>query len=170
MAPALLGSVRGVRVLRSRTAGGPWFVASGEALLPADSGQFRDAMATSDAALWYALEIVRADGDLIRSLPIRVTGTYASRLAWLEPIPMPRPGGSVTIRYDLAREAARARLEIFDVRGRRLRVLQSGRASAGSHAVVWDGAGELSRGIYVVRLQADGLAASRKLAIPRRGP
>lgn len=64
-----------------------------------------------------------------------------------------------TIAFELARPG-HVRLEIFDVRGRRLRGLVNAPLPAGSHRVVWDGrlqhgAGAAS-GTYWVRLDLDG--------------
>ena len=52
--------------------------------------------------------------------------------------------------------AARARIDVFDVRGRRVRQLVNAATAAGTHRVTWDGADDAGRplgaGIYFVRL------------------
>jgi len=63
----------------------------------------------------------------------------------------------------------RARLAVFDVRGRRLCVLADGPLTAGEHAFTWDGTDDSGRqvaaGVYFARLEAGELAQSRKLVL-----
>jgi hypothetical protein len=85
--------------------------------------------------------------------------------------PRPNPArASSTIRYALPREAL-ARLELFDTSGRRVRVMQDGVASAGTHVVSFplaDAAGRpLPSGLYLVRLESAGLAMTRRVAVVR---
>jgi hypothetical protein len=63
-------------------------------------------------------------------------------------------------------------LEIFDVRGRRVRTLAEGEGlGAGLHARSWDGRDEegraLAAGVYFARLRGGGRIMSRKLALLR---
>ncbi len=63
-------------------------------------------------------------------------------------------------------------LEIFDVRGRRVRSLAAGKAlGAGLHTRRWDGRDEqgqaLAAGVYFARLRGGGRSISRKLALLR---
>jgi hypothetical protein len=66
---------------------------------------------------------------------------------------------STRISYGLA-AAADVRIEIFDVAGRRLRALRSGREEAGTHSLEWDGRGDdgrmLTGGVFLCRLVAAG--------------
>ena len=79
------------------------------------------------------------------------------------PSPNPTRAGA-DIRYALPR-AADIRLGVYDVAGRRVRVLESGRQAAGAHVVRWDGrnaAGvETSSGLYFVKLDAEGRDLTR---------
>ena len=72
-----------------------------------------------------------------------------------------------TIAFDLPR-AGRARLQIFDVRGRRLRGLVDSVLPAGAHRIVWDGMLESGRpaasGTYIYRLDLDGRPAGARTA------
>jgi len=54
------------------------------------------------------------------------------------------------------------RLEVFDVRGRRVETLVSGIRPAGRHEVEWQPRGARD-GVYFVRLDAGGSIATRKL-------
>lgn len=67
--------------------------------------------------------------------------------------PNPSPAG-VRVRYSLP-ERTRVRIELFDVRGRRVSVLADGEQAAGSRTLkVRNGQRALSPGVYFVRLQA----------------
>ncbi len=78
----------------------------------------------------------------------------------------PNPFGERTqIEYGLSRPGD-VRLEIFDVEGRRIAVLDAGRRDAGPHRVEWTTRGAAS-GLYFCRLRVDGEARSRKLILIR---
>lgn len=74
------------------------------------------------------------------------------------------------ISFELG-ERSRAKLEIFDVRGRKVRDLFDADFSAGRHYVTWDGAGNtgegLASGVYFYKLSVGGLSQTRKLTLPR---
>ncbi|HSQ59504.1 MAG TPA: FlgD immunoglobulin-like domain containing protein, partial [Acidobacteriota bacterium] len=67
--------------------------------------------------------------------------------------------------------AATVRLRVFDVRGRLVRVLADGAYPAGLSLVAWDGRDGTGRdaatGTYFYRLEAEGVAESRKLTLLR---
>ncbi len=60
-----------------------------------------------------------------------------------------------------------ARLEVYDVAGRRIRVLRDGRSPAGRNAESWDGrdgSGHFAAsGLYFVRLEANGATATERI-------
>ncbi|MEL6611757.1 MAG: T9SS type A sorting domain-containing protein, partial [Bacteroidota bacterium] len=70
-----------------------------------------------------------------------------------------------TLRYGLP-EAGTARVVLYDLAGRRLRVLAEGDHAAGWHEVTLD-ASDLSSGVYVVRLDVDGVRVSHRLTLVR---
>jgi len=78
--------------------------------------------------------------------------------------------GDVRIRYRLPWAGA-AELAVFDVRGRRLRVLAAGPREAGEHRAVWDGRDDAGRrlpaGVYLCRVTAGGASAARKVVLLR---
>ncbi len=81
--------------------------------------------------------------------------------------PTPNPVRNRTeVRFSLPHAAA-VSLAVFDVSGRRLRTLVAGLTLAGSHTASWDGRdGEgrlLPSALYLIRLEADGLALTRKV-------
>lgn len=75
---------------------------------------------------------------------------------------------STTIEYSLA-NAARVRIEIFDVGGRRIRTLVDAGKPAGPHRAVWDGRNErgvaVSSGIYFYRFRTDSFVSVKKMVL-----
>jgi len=75
---------------------------------------------------------------------------------------------TTTIAYDLP-SAAYVTLDIFDVKGRRIRTLQAGDQSAGRRAVVWDGRNDtgepVATGVYFYRLSAGSFTTVRKMVV-----
>ena len=65
----------------------------------------------------------------------------------------------------------RVRLEIFDIRGSRIRTLADGRFAAGRHTVTWNGLNDagvgVSSGVYLYRLVSGKKTLTRKLVILR---
>lgn len=60
-------------------------------------------------------------------------------------------------------------LSVFDLLGRRVRILTEGPRPAGQHTVVWDGTDEKGRaagaGMYVYRLRSTGFVQTRKMVL-----
>ncbi len=75
---------------------------------------------------------------------------------------------STTISFVLS-ERGLATVEIFDILGRQVRTLVTGRFPAGTHAVEWDGRnGEgnaVASGVYFYRLTVNGERATRKMML-----
>ena len=90
-----------------------------------------------------------------RTLALRAVGPVPFRTTLQLAVDLPRAG--------------RVQLEVFDVRGRRVRTLLERDAGAGTHSVQWDGRDERGRelgaGIYFVRMQSGG--AERSLRVVR---
>ena len=96
------------------------------------------------------------------------TGSQAPasvRLLPCRPNPF-RGAGGATMVFRLA-AAGRASLGIYDVSGRRVRLLVDGVLTAGRHAATWDGRDDRGRGapsgVYFYRLVAGGRAETRRL-------
>lgn len=75
---------------------------------------------------------------------------------------------STMVRFVVARDGP-VNLTVFDVAGRPVRVLAEGFHAAGEYRVTWDGArrggGRLTPGVYLLRFEMDGLAASEKVVM-----
>jgi hypothetical protein len=78
----------------------------------------------------------------------------------------PWTGGEERVVLTMPR-GGRARVEVFDIGGRRVRVLASGWQSGGEHSLDWDGrdqaGGLVSRGIYFVMARAEGRQVTQRL-------
>jgi hypothetical protein len=77
---------------------------------------------------------------------------------------------STALSFTLA-APAEVRLELFDVHGRLVRVLEKGWRGVGRHALAWDGTDGHGRavvsGSYFCRLQAAGVTETRRLILVR---
>ncbi|MCD4829204.1 MAG: T9SS type A sorting domain-containing protein [Candidatus Cloacimonetes bacterium] len=110
----------------------------------------------SGSAYLFEYSDVAIDEDTIPGIP---AGT-ALQAAFPNPF-----NPSTTVAYSLAEEAT-VRLSVYNLRGRRVQVLDKGLRSAGEHRVVWDGLdsqGEpASSGVYLFRLETGGEVYLRK--------
>ena len=84
----------------------------------------------------------------------------------------PNPLGTAGTQLSFSlEEAAEVTAEVFDVQGRRVRLLGAGTQGAGRHALAWDGLDEAGRsvapGLYVVRLTAGAERATQRVAVIR---
>lgn len=94
-----------------------------------------------------------------------------SGLAFALEHPLPHPiSASSTIRFSLP-TAADADLRVYDLAGRRVKTILSGRMQAGRHAVEWDGMNDRGRkvasGVYFFRLRAGQRETTRKVIVLR---
>ena len=100
-----------------------------------------------------------AVNDGLRPLVTRLYAPAPNPLRW-----------ATSIRFDLA-DAADARLEVFDLSGRRVATLASGPHEAGVYRVRWDGregGGTVGAGLYFVRLSGTGMPVrTARLAVMR---
>lgn len=91
------------------------------------------------------------------------TTPVATRLTSVRPAPF---RDRALLSFDLA-AAGEARLEIFDLRGARVRTLAEGRREAGRHDLEWRGEDDSGRrlppGMYLVRLQAGAFTGQQKV-------
>ncbi|MFH1866170.1 MAG: FlgD immunoglobulin-like domain containing protein, partial [Candidatus Eisenbacteria bacterium] len=75
---------------------------------------------------------------------------------------------STTIHFRLLADEV-VRLEVYGIRGQRVRTLVSGRRGAGLHSVVWDGTDDagtrVASGIYFYQLTVGSERLGRKMSI-----
>lgn len=83
---------------------------------------------------------------------------------------LPNPfNPTTTIRFDVTEGGAEVSLEVYDVRGRRIRTLVDGFVNEGEKSVVWNGTDHrgnpVSTGMYFYRLRAPGFDETRKMML-----
>lgn len=81
--------------------------------------------------------------------------------------PSPSPFTASTVISFTVPEPAELRIEVFDIKGRRVKTLVSGPAEPGLQSAVWDGTDEagavVSPGAYFYRLKSGDVSISRKV-------
>jgi hypothetical protein len=127
---------------------------------PVPAGQVRDFFLLSKG-------VYTAAATAFGSRPVAGGATTPVAFALLQNRPNPFTGGTV-IDLELPR-AERVRLEVFDLAGRRVRVLAEGTYNAGRWSAEWDrrdAAGSPVRpGVYLYRLRAGEFHAERKMVL-----
>jgi len=103
-------------------------------------------------------EINVADSDeVIVPIVTKLSGNY------------PNPfNPSTTIRFDM-NKAGRVVIDIFNIKGQKVRELVSGVWQAGQHSVVWNGTDNngraVSSGVYFYRMQTEGYSGVKKMLL-----
>jgi len=101
----------------------------------------------------------------VTAVPGDTPRPIATSLVGIQPNPF---NPQTSIVYDLAAMGT-VRLEIYDLRGTRVRTLVAEEQPAGRHAAIWDGRDDqghmIASGTYMARLAAGGTAHMRKLAL-----
>ena len=125
---------------------------------------FEDRAVTPGRRLGYRLR-AGATGSLIEGslVWLEVPEGYLLGLEGFDPNPA---SGTAAVSFTLPREAP-ARLEVFDVFGRRLVSRPVGLLGAGRHTVRLDGRESLSPGVYLLRLTQGGEARLSRGAVFR---
>ena len=123
------------------------------------------------AAKTVEVRVYNKDGDMlgvIESKAVELLSTVAqqayepSAFTLLQNYPNPF-NPSTTIEYSL-QQPQDVNLAIYDVNGRKVATLASGRKTAGNHKVVWN-ATQQAAGVYWLKLEADGRSASLKMLL-----
>ncbi len=142
------------------------------ALLPVREDRlytYLDPSAEPGRVYFYRLEDVDASGRKTLHEPLRVSVTLPQRFV-LHPN-YPNPFNPLTrLRLEIPR-AERVRVEIFDVRGRRVRVLEDRTLEPGYHELLWDGRDEagtdMPSGVYYCRAVYGREVSVRKMLLLR---
>lgn len=119
--------------------------------LQRDAVEFVDTGVRPGETVEYNLDVVGNGELLTASAPVRVhMPALALAVTSISPNPF---RGSARIAFDIP-AADRVTVEIFDVRGRRVRTLANQFMTAGSHEILWGthGDGPLPSGVYFLRL------------------
>ncbi|MBB6482633.1 FlgD immunoglobulin-like domain containing protein, partial [Spirochaeta isovalerica] len=80
----------------------------------------------------------------------------------------PENGETTNLHYELA-EAGMVTIQVFDISGAMVDVLQRGRQEAGEYSTAWDGHNSggriVARGVYFIRIVAPGIDETRKVMV-----
>jgi hypothetical protein len=124
---------------------------------------------------WYGL-VVFNQNDAGGAYRIQVLDAAAVGVAEAPPVAFalrasPNPAaGPCQVRYGLPRSGP-SEVAVYDIQGRRVRLLVEGERPAGDHATIWDGRDDAGRpvgdGLYLVRLRAGGEERRIKLVRAR---
>jgi hypothetical protein len=125
--------------------------------------------AAGTAGLYLQNASVWVDDFVVASCANTVTDTATPQAATLDVSVFPNPfNPSTTISMSLG-QAGRAHAALYDVAGRRVRVLADGDFAAGTHALRWDGTdGEgrsMASGIYYLNVRTAGTARMERLVL-----
>jgi hypothetical protein len=159
--------LRGYRVYRSDPADEARGVpVHGEGILPPTARSLADNTVSASTRYRYTLVVIGEDGVEATSLS-RTVLTPAARLELDQNVPNPfNPRTRISF---VLPEAARVRLEVFDVEGRWVATLIDGRMPAGRHEVFWQGVDRngttVATGTYFYRLTAGKRSLSRKMLL-----
>ena len=127
-------------------------------------GAFAPADSEGRGATWLAGWTALDAGGYLSGQAVSVGGGPEAGALGLAVGPNPTRGGA-TARVTLA-QAGPARLALYDVLGREVAVVAEGAFAAGTTLVTVD-AGSLPAGAYVLRLTAEGAAATTRLSVVR---
>lgn len=108
---------------------------------------------------WFSPDLegmVHCDGESVEAWDSR--RSFGIRGCWPNPF-----NPSATIRFETV-EPVDTRLEVFDIAGREVAVLQQGPLAPGAHEIVFDGSGQPS-GLYLVRLSQPGLVETQAILL-----
>ena len=113
----------------------------------------------------YVMRLLE-DSDLIGTAGADDALARANALSQNAPNPF---NPTTRIRYSVARNGARVRMDVYDVAGRLVATLEDGTAAAGEHVATWDGRDgdgrPVASGIYFCRLTVDGWSRATKMVL-----
>ncbi len=119
--------------------------------------QSQSAALFADLMDWFDVQATPAVDPSVPALASRLHG------AWPNPF-----NPSTTVRFSLA-SAGIAELQVYNLKGQKVRTLASGLFPAGEQSIVWDGSSDsgsaLGSGIYLLRLKAGSLIQTKKLTL-----
>jgi flagellar hook capping protein FlgD len=113
----------------------------------------------------YMLGVVDGDGEFVSQIQLVTMPAVKTGLEQNSPNPF---NPQTAIRFTLA-ATQDVTLAVYDVSGRLVRMLASGRQDVGSHSITWDGRDNsghtVSSGVYFYRLDAGKFSQTRKMVM-----
>ena len=131
-----------------------------------ESGSYLDRSVVSDESYSYKLELIDTAGhsELYGPITIHISDTDGRVTTLGQNYPNPAVEAT-TIPFELA-ETGEASLRVYDISGRLVATLVEGELACGRHEVIWD-TSRHSSGVYLIRLEAEGVTATSRLTITR---
>ncbi len=130
------------------------------------TGRFPDGGET-----WFAMENPTPGGPNDAGLAVDDPEGVASRFALYPAYPNPTAGVSTIGFFVPGSQSTVVSLEMFDLRGRRVRQLVADPVAPGAHTVTWDRRDDdgnpLASGVYFYRLDAGNFTQTRKIILVR---
>ncbi len=138
-------------------------------VFPNDAGYYMiDIKRSASSYPWphYMYNISRS-GNNYQATPTMDNTTPIAATALLDNYPNPfHP--STTISYNLKTKAP-VLIEVYNLKGQKVRTLISETKAAGTHSTLWNGTDENSQpvasGVYLYRMTADGYSSTRKMML-----
>lgn len=160
----------GFIVERSTRADGPFAPVS--ALIPSDeSGKYRfcDAEVDAEQVVFYRVTNVQADGQHNEHEAIRIQPPMPDVFFLHQNFPNPF-NSSTSLRFELP-QPAQVQVVIYDLLGRRTRLLLDAPLKPGWHTLAWDGRSDASldaaSGVYTISVTQNGQRAIKKMVVVR---
>ena len=156
----------GFLVYRSKTIGGEYARLTEGLVRGRSPYTYVDDSVQRSTTYFYKIGALDLGGheELYGPVEVRTAGLgIGTELAFSRPNPFT---DRTRISFSLARDS-QARIDLFDVSGRRVATLVDAELPAGEHAYWWDGSlangGRSTGGVYFYRLEADGVSRTQKL-------
>ena len=131
---------------------------------------FEDTNVEEGVTYWYRIMATDLEGVQTFAGPVEVAFSARNWSTALHDS-WQLPSGKIEVRYSIS-TASPVRLEIYDVAGRRINVLDQGHLDPGRYTETWNGRDEqgkaVARGTYFVRLTAGRESTSAKITVAQK--
>jgi hypothetical protein len=152
-----------VELQRSLSEAGPWSRVPQAPQVQGEVTSVLDDAAVAGQTQWYRLSGVQRDGQSLTLGLISAMAQRAITAFALSPLsPNPSTGRSM-VTFAIP-TSTHVRLTLTDVQGREIALLSDGVRQAGRYSAALD-ANDLRAGLYFVRMQAQGVNLTRRLAV-----
>ncbi|MBN2416377.1 T9SS type A sorting domain-containing protein [bacterium] len=167
----------GFNVLRSQGGNGTWSKLNGT-LIPGQGNSsagmdysYIDRDVREGIEYWYKVEEVSTDDQITVYGPISVMGVNAVPAEFSLSQNYPNPFNPETSFKYMVAEDADVTIGVYNLLGKEIKRIVSGRQPAGYYAATWTGVDNTGRsvasGIYFIRMQADNFQMVRKISLMR---
>ncbi len=161
--------VGGVSVQRAESAEGPFTERTTSRLAPRRDMAFEDTSVAAGVDYWYRLVLALEAGGDVASGTVLVRAAVSSPRTALSTPREAGSGGQVELHFSIGSQHGLASLQIYDVRGNRLRTLVQSTLQPGEYSQTWDRRSDsgqhVGRGLYLARLRTGPASVTRKFVL-----